>query len=254
MLQLLIFACIILILSYVVIHLNLVVGLKTHEISINSRPVLNVNSELPADVHKPQSPVSSLPVGNLAVQSSAAPSISDNQEARVLPNLEAALEFTPQGAETLNISRYDFYGIDFSSSAERIKFEILSPTGDVNQGKPVVLSFIPGNTCIFGDQQACVYPHQAWGQNMIFLTIHSGVGGEGQEFRHVIEGTGLKSGQICNYKNPIQYCLHVGLRSGYGPREHASCRSFPGRFDTYSSIPCSEIPEILPLSKHFPLR
>jgi hypothetical protein len=55
----------------------------------------------------------------------------------------------------------------------------------------VELSFIPGKTCNFGDHHACVSEFFDGGRNLVFLTVHSGVGGEAQDFRHAVEGTGI---------------------------------------------------------------
>ena len=86
---------------------------------------------------------------------------------------------------------FDFQQFDFMPQSAVYQISIDPPSPEVNQGKPINLSFIPGNTCIFGDQQACVSAHDFNNQNLVFITIHSGFGGEGQAFRHAIEGTGI---------------------------------------------------------------
>ncbi len=65
------------------------------------------------------------------------------------------------------------------------------PSKQVNRGKPITLSFVPANSCPFGNQTACVVAHANGVNNMIFLTIHSGVGGQAQDFRDAVEGTGI---------------------------------------------------------------
>jgi hypothetical protein len=65
----------------------------------------------------------------------------------------------------------------------------LGPAGVVNGGLPVDVHFQAGARCAFEDHRACVTPH--FGGRVLLITIHSGVGGEGQPLRHALEGTGL---------------------------------------------------------------
>ena len=83
-------------------------------------------------------------------------------------------------------------GIMFSPGSAAITLRIEPSTPRLNHGKAIEISFKPGKTCNFGDGQACVYTFRSGdGIPIIYLTIHSGVGGEGQPFRHAVEGTGL---------------------------------------------------------------
>jgi len=85
----------------------------------------------------------------------------------------------------------NFYGIDFSNTQRWVRIHIFPPDKSVNQGKPIVIAFIPGATCVFGDQRACVSSLPTGAESAAtYLTIHSGVGGEAQSFRHALEGTG----------------------------------------------------------------
>ena len=81
--------------------------------------------------------------------------------------------------------------IDFSPLGKRITLQIDPPNVRVNRGKLLQISFLPGVRCTFGDQHACVTPYGDESSNHIFVSIHSGVGGEGQSFRHALEGTGI---------------------------------------------------------------
>lgn len=119
-----------------------------------------------------------------------------------LPGFENHLTATPfqprhptpaysQDNETERSPTFDFQQISFAPQSGGVQISIDPPTSSVNQGKPISLSFIPSETCEFGDQKACVSSHLLDQQNLVFLTIHSGFGGEGQAFRHVIEGTGI---------------------------------------------------------------
>jgi len=62
----------------------------------------------------------------------------------------------------------------------------------VNRGRPIRMRFKPGVDCAFGSQRACVSAYlQPDGREVIFLSIHSGVGGQAQSYRHAVEGTGI---------------------------------------------------------------
>jgi len=102
------------------------------------------------------------------------------------PTTEAPPESSPAEFEpTLN-----FYGIDFRDHKQRVRIQIIPQNKKVNGGKPIVISFIPGHKCNFGDGQACVSSYMAGGESEVtFLTVHSGMGGEGQAYRHAVEGT-----------------------------------------------------------------
>ena len=86
----------------------------------------------------------------------------------------------------------DFYGIDFNDQEQWIRIKITPPDKRVNSGKPIIINFKPGVTCEFGNKSACV--NTAVNENFgktIFLTIHSGIGGEAQAYRHSMEGTAI---------------------------------------------------------------
>jgi hypothetical protein len=83
-------------------------------------------------------------------------------------------------------------GIDFGNQQDWVRIKIYPTSQQVNDGQPVILKFIPGQRCIFGDNHACVAAFiDNEGTPVIWLTIHSGVGGEGQPFRDAVEGTGI---------------------------------------------------------------
>lgn len=85
-----------------------------------------------------------------------------------------------------------FYDIDFGDSAEQVRIEILPRDESVNHGRPLVIAFLPGKACIFGDGHACIGEYRAAaGGEVTFATVHSGVGGEGQAYRNAVEGTGF---------------------------------------------------------------
>jgi hypothetical protein len=84
------------------------------------------------------------------------------------------------------------FGIDFGNHKDWVRIKIYPPNRRVNNGQPIVLKFLPGEHCTFGDHHACVATFQKPEEApVIWLTIHSGVGGEGQPFRNAVEGTGI---------------------------------------------------------------
>jgi hypothetical protein len=85
-----------------------------------------------------------------------------------------------------------FYGIDFNDTAQRIRIKIYPADRGVNGGKPIVIAFVPGDQCEYGDRRACINTFTSpSGGTTIYVTVHSGLGGEGQKFRHAVEGTGF---------------------------------------------------------------
>jgi hypothetical protein len=99
---------------------------------------------------------------------------------------------------SVNETRYS--GIDFSQKDKWIRIYIYPPNKRLHRGKPVVIAFLPGKRCRFGDNRGCVTTFQDDGNGEVtFLTVHSGIGGEGQAFRNAMEGTGL-AGAAYNLK------------------------------------------------------
>jgi hypothetical protein len=93
---------------------------------------------------------------------------------------------------TATESATGFSGIDFSQRDKWIRIYIYPPEKRLNRGKPIVIAFLPGKNCRFGDDRGCVTSFQDAGNGEVtFLTVHSGIGGEGQAFRRAMEGTGL---------------------------------------------------------------
>jgi len=95
------------------------------------------------------------------------------------------------GVEIAPPRTFTDYGVDFSNHRVWMSLQIDPPNKEVNRGELVELSFIPGKTCTFGDHNACVNQFFDGTRDLVFLTIHSGVGGEAQDFRHAVEGTGI---------------------------------------------------------------
>jgi hypothetical protein len=84
------------------------------------------------------------------------------------------------------------WGINFSDTSNRVTIQITPRDKKVNRGQPIQISFYPGETCSFGDHHGCVNAFLTQGgAPLVFISVHSGVGGEGQALRHAFEGTGL---------------------------------------------------------------
>jgi hypothetical protein len=111
------------------------------------------------------------------------------------PALEAEVAVVEKTEESPVEPSTDFYGINFSNNKERVSIKIIPKNKKINSGKPIVISFLPGKRCVFGDQHACVaaFLNENLG-NTIFLTVHSGEGGQAQSYRNALEGTLINSG------------------------------------------------------------
>jgi hypothetical protein len=86
------------------------------------------------------------------------------------------------------VSYLEFAGLHSSADAGAVKIWI-EPPSQVNSGRAIKLAFTPGSDCAYGTGRACVSTHR--GGQVTLLTIHSGLGGEGEAFRSAVEGTGL---------------------------------------------------------------
>jgi hypothetical protein len=87
---------------------------------------------------------------------------------------------------------YHYAGLDFSDSSQMVKIKIFPPKKRINGGNPIVIKFYPGQDCGFGERRACIHAYQApGGQNVIFITVHSGLGAEAEVFRNAVEGSGF---------------------------------------------------------------
>lgn len=94
-----------------------------------------------------------------------------------------------------------FKGIDFSSNGSLITIQIKPTDNTIISAQPVEISFLPGEHCIFGDGHACMYEFLSSDlSRVIFASVHSGVGGEGENFRNFVEGTGINQGLHSTYK------------------------------------------------------
>ncbi len=174
----------------------------------DTQSILGSSVDGPADAANSKStpfqPLRSTPVAETGEQS-ASKSVSVTQIVNVTPapdpryQLKVPAENHTQDSanQAQSSSAYspepalDFYGIDFTSH-QRVTILIYPPDENVGHGKPIKISFIPGNRCRFGDNRGCVYAYKPTSSgNVIVITVHSGVGGEAQRLRAALEGTGI---------------------------------------------------------------
>jgi hypothetical protein len=86
---------------------------------------------------------------------------------------------------------------------------------------PIIISFLPGEKCNYGDRHACVSTYQPTSDSsVIFATTHSGVGGEAEEFRYAVEGMGLNRSGFSLAR------VHANLRALNGAEVIISQASF----------------------------
>jgi hypothetical protein len=99
---------------------------------------------------------------------------------------------SPPSAPDISPPSLNYMGIDFGNQQDWVRIKVYPADRRANNGQPIILKFLPGKHCTFGDHHACVAAFQRSGEApVIWLTIHSGAGGEGQPFRNAVEGTGI---------------------------------------------------------------
>lgn len=65
----------------------------------------------------------------------------------------------------------------------------IQPPDQFRSQKEIRTELVPGSTCAFGEKLACVSQH--WDNWVTLLTVHSGLGGEGEPLRQAVEGRGI---------------------------------------------------------------
>jgi hypothetical protein len=144
----------------------------------------------------------------------------------------------------------EFYGINFENGSRKVIIEIHPNSKKINGGRPIRISFLPGDQCEFGDNHACVFSFRySPNSDVIFLTIHSGVTGEAQQFRHSIEGTGLNQAgfSIEKVKRNLEILQNSEVKLIQGKQEvgglHISeiSRIPSGKVHEYFQVPLEEV-------------
>ncbi len=150
----------------------------------------------------------------------------------------------PTGApETPRVAAFDW--LRESEESGKVRLVIQPPSG-VNGGREIKSTFILSSACDYGTGRACLSTHRA-GQ-VTLLTIHSGLGGEGEALRTAVEGTGLNmaffSLERIRRNMDALAGSPVTLRSEQGSRDDlelaALVRVPPARLEAYFQQPFDE--------------
>lgn len=127
----------------------------------------------------------------------------------------------------------------------------IGPVPALNEDQPIRIAFLPGAECPFGNQRACLSLHR--NGTLSLLTIHSGIGGQGEAFRRAVEGSGLDSAgynlsQIQSNLDRLQNAP-VSLSVGDNPTKNLTLigvsRIPPGEVEAYFSRPVDEALELV---------
>lgn len=95
--------------------------------------------------------------------------------------------------------------IDFSPGSEPINVVLIPNSAKIDQKRKTEIRMLPDLECAFGEGKACVYSFlTSTGSNVLFTSVHSGVGGEADAFRDLIEGTGINQGLFNVYDVDIR--------------------------------------------------
>jgi hypothetical protein len=139
---------------------------------------------------------------------------------------------------------------DFDNRRQTIRLLIYPKNHKVNDGKPIEIAFIPGKNCGYQDHRACInYYPDSRGAPVTFVTVHSGVGGEGQQFRHAVEGTGPNQAQysLADVRKHLQalqgseVVIEQGDRIYNGYRLGGAVRIPPQLLSFYLRTPVSQV-------------
>jgi hypothetical protein len=80
---------------------------------------------------------------------------------------------------------------------DRLHIRIKPDTQRITAGKVIELNLRIAGDCQFEDGTACVNFYQdGRGSEIAFVTVHSGIGGDGQALRNAFEGTGLDQANL----------------------------------------------------------
>jgi hypothetical protein len=169
-----------------------------------------------------------LPDPNFSLRAAVPPSQS------AVPTLPDASGFQPD---------YFWNGIDFKNFDQKIKIVFHPPSALVNIGRPLSIEFQPGWPCQFKDHRACVtvQPGRGAESTILLVTVHSGVGGDGEAFRNAIEGSGINAAffsldRIQRGMNELQDTpvqVNQGIQPGRDGKLLAVARVPAGQVSTY---------------------
>ena len=114
---------------------------------------------------------------------------------------------------------------------------------------PVEVTFLPGEQCNFGDDHACIYEFSTSEEKKItFVSVHSGLGGEGDALRNLFEGTGINMGlfeparvlRIAQSLSGTDVEITQGDKKIEGLALTSVTRIPPEHFAAYTALPIEE--------------
>lgn len=142
-----------------------------------------------------------------------------------------------------------FLDIDFKDGSKLVTI-VIDPAIEQSHAKtPVKITFQPGDECVFGDGHACIYEFLGTaGNRIIMISVHSGLGGEAEEFRNLLEGTGINQGlfepgQVLNNAQSLsgsKVKIKQAEKKMDGLVLAAVVRIPPENYKIYTSLPIEE--------------
>jgi hypothetical protein len=160
----------------------------------------------------------------------------------------------PTPVSTQSVPAY-FSGVDFSRNDQRIRILIYPPDERVNGGRPLSIRFAPGESCEYRDHRACVTSFlEDEITPVTFVTVHSGIGGEAEDFRQAVEGMGWEQAafslrQIRENLQALegaQVTIIQGKRRTEGLTLAALRRVPPARLEAYFTAPVENALDFAP--------
>jgi hypothetical protein len=97
---------------------------------------------------------------------------------------------TPQ-VPSFDLPEAIWQGLDLRDESPSIDLAIQPASETVNHGRSIPITIRPGRSCAFWDRRACITRFADASGRVILATVHSGVTGAGQAFRHALEGTAI---------------------------------------------------------------
>lgn len=170
------------------------------------------------------------------------PIVSSNRVKEESVRIEA-----PQAQILADIESDDrAFGINFEDGSPPVTI-FVDPVIKQNHAKASVeITFLPGENCFFGDGHACVHEFlSSTGNRIIFVSVHSGMGGEADGFRHLLEGTGINQGlynseevlKIAQALSGSEVFIKQGEEKITGLVLEAVARISPDLFTAYTKLP-----------------
>jgi hypothetical protein len=153
---------------------------------------------------------------------------------------------TPPPSPTAFPFSYQRFGIDFNNTRQTIKIDLSPPDATVNNGRVIKIAYRPGWPCEWTNHRGCtslIYRGQ-----VVLVTLHSGVGGEGQPLRGALEGTWLDSAafKLARVRANLTALRNADVKisqenaTAQGIRVLAAARIPAGQVAEYFNLPVDE--------------